>query len=48
MHVFMSWARSTATNVERLLGRSEDYFDRILIGVLGLLALAVLFLFASS
>ena len=48
MHVFMSWARSTATNIERLLGRSEDYFDRILIGVLGLLALAVRFIFAIA
>jgi hypothetical protein len=48
MHVFMSWARSTATQVERSLGRSEDYFDRILIGVVTLLALAIVFLFATS
>ena len=36
MHVFMSWARSTVTQLERSLGRSENYFDRILIGVLAL------------
>jgi hypothetical protein len=48
MHVFMSWARSTVTQVERSLGRSEDYFDRILIGVVTLLALAIVFLFATS
>jgi hypothetical protein len=48
MHVFMSWARSTATNLERLLGRSEEYFDRILIGVMVLLAIAVMYLFTTS
>ncbi|HEY7106225.1 MAG TPA: hypothetical protein VH986_07465 [Acidimicrobiia bacterium] len=48
MHVFMSWARSTVSNVERSLGRSETYFDRILVGVLVLLAVAVLFLFTAS
>jgi hypothetical protein len=48
MHVFMSWARSTVTQVQRSLGRSEDYFDRILIGVVTLLALAIVFLFATS
>jgi hypothetical protein len=48
MHVFMRWARSTVTQVERSLGRSEDYFDRILIGVVTLLALAIVFLFATS
>ena len=48
MHVFMSWARSTVTQLERSLGRSEHYFDRILIGVLVLLAVAVLFLFTAS
>jgi hypothetical protein len=48
MHVFMSWARSTVTQFERSLGRSENYFDRILIGVLALLAVAVLFLFTAS
>jgi hypothetical protein len=48
MHVFMSWARSTVSNVERTLGRSENYFDRILIGVLVLLAVAIAFLFSAS
>ena len=48
MHVFMSWARSTVTQLERSLGRSEHYFDRILIGVLALLAIAVLLLFTAS
>ncbi len=48
MHVLMSWARSTVTQLERSLGRSENYFDRILIGVLALLAIAVLFLFTAS
>jgi hypothetical protein len=44
----MSWARSTVTQVERSLGRTEDYFDRILIGVVALLALAIVFLFTTS
>ena len=48
MHVFMSWARSTVSNVERTLGRSENYFDRILIGVLVLLAIAICFLFSAA
>ena len=48
MHVFMSWARSTVSNVERTLGRSETYFDRILIGVLVLLAIAIALLFAAA
>jgi hypothetical protein len=48
MQVFMSWARSTVTQIERALGRSENYFDRILIGVLALLAIAVLFLFLAT
>ena len=48
MSVLMSWARSMLANVEDALGRSDHWFDRILIGVLGLLALAVLFLFATS
>ncbi len=48
MHVFMSWARSTVTQLERSLGRSESSFDRILVGVLALLAIAVLFLFTAS
>ena len=48
MHVFMSWARSTVTTIERTLGRSEDHFDRILVVVLVLLAIAVTYLFAAS
>ena len=48
MHVFMSWARSTVAQVERSLGRSEDYFDRILIAVVVLLAIAVVFLFTAN
>lgn len=48
MHVFMSWARSTVAGVERSLGRTENYFDRILIGVVVLLAIAVVFLFTAS
>ena len=48
MHVFMSWARSTVSNVERTLGRSETYFDRILVGVLVLLAIAVCLIFTAS
>ena len=45
MHLFMSWARSTVANVEHALGRSEDWFDRILVGVLVLLGVAVVFQF---
>ena len=45
MHVFMSWARSTVANIDRNLGRAEDHFDRILLGVLVVLAVAVAFLF---
>lgn len=48
MHVFMSWARSTVAQVEHSLGRSDDYFDRILIGVVVLLAIAVAFLFTTA
>ena len=44
----MSWARSTVTQIERSLGRSENYFDRILIGVLALLVVAVLLLFTAT
>ena len=47
MSVFMSWARSTVANLERALGRSDNWFDRILIGVLALLAVAVVFLFTQ-
>jgi hypothetical protein len=47
MSLFMSWARSTVANVEHALGRSGDWLDRILIGVLLLLAVAVVFLFTQ-
>jgi hypothetical protein len=47
MNVLMSWARSTVANVEHALGRTDSWFDRILIGVLVLLAVAVVFLFAQ-
>lgn len=41
MSVFLSWARSTVANLEQKLGRGEDYFGRIFVGVLLLLALAI-------
>jgi len=47
MDLFMSWARSTVANAERALGRSDEWFDRILVGILVLLAVAVVFLFAQ-
>jgi hypothetical protein len=47
MSVFMSWARSTVASLEQALGHTEDWFDRILIGVLVLLAVAVVFLFTQ-
>ena len=47
MSLFMSWARSTVANVEHALGRSESWFDRILVGVLILLVFAVVFLFTQ-
>jgi hypothetical protein len=43
----MSWARSTVANMEHALGRTDHWFDRILIGVLVLLAVAIVFLFAQ-
>ena len=45
MSVMMSWARSTLANVEHSLGRSDRNFDRLLAGVLVLLAFAIVFLF---
>jgi hypothetical protein len=48
MSVLMSWARSTLANVEHVLGRSDHWFDRMLVGVLVLLALAIVVLFAAS
>jgi len=47
MSVLMSWARSTLANVEHSLGRSERWFDRMLIGVLVLLAVAIVLLFVQ-
>ena len=48
MDMFLSWARSTVANMEHTLGRSERYFDRILVGVLGALAIAIAFLFLQA
>jgi hypothetical protein len=47
MSLFMSWARSTFANFEHALGRRENWFDRILVGVVVLLAVAVVFLFTQ-
>ena len=47
MSVLMSWARSTVANVEHALGHTDGWFDRILIGVIVLLALAVVILFVQ-
>jgi len=46
MEIFVSWTRSTVANIERRLAHADDYFDRILIGVIVLLAIAVAILFA--
>jgi hypothetical protein len=48
MEMFMSWARSTVANFEHSLGRSERYFDRLLIGVLIALAIAIVVLFTQA
>ncbi len=48
MSVMMSWARSTLANVEHALGRSDRWFDRVLVGVLVLLAFAVVVLFLAT
>jgi hypothetical protein len=48
MSVLMSWARSTLANVEHSLGRSDQWFDRMLVGVLVLLAFAVVYLFVAT
>jgi len=48
MDTFMSWARSTVANVEHTLGRSDRYFDRILVGVLVALVVAVALLFLQG
>jgi hypothetical protein len=46
MELFLSWTRSTVANIERSLSRADEYFDRILMGVVLLLAIAVVVLFA--
>jgi hypothetical protein len=47
MELLSSWTRSTVANIERTLSRADEHFDRILVGVLALLgiAIAILFLF---
>ena len=47
MSFFMSWARSTVATFEHALSSNDDWFDRILVGVLILLAVAVVFLFTQ-
>ena len=48
MSVLMSWARSTLANVEHSLGRSDRWFDRMLVGVLVLLAFAIVYIFVAT
>ena len=48
MSLMMSWARSTLANVEHTLGRSNRWFDHMLIGVMVLLALAIVVLFLAA
>ena len=48
MSVLMSWARSTLANVEHSLARSDRNFDRVLVGVMVLLAFAIVLLFVAS
>jgi hypothetical protein len=48
MSVLMSWARSTLANVEGALGRSDRWFDRLLVGTLVLLACAIVLLFVAT
>jgi hypothetical protein len=45
MELLVSWTRSTVANIERSLSRADNYFDKILVVVLALLAVAVAFLF---
>ncbi len=47
MNLMLSWARSTVANIEQTLGRAEDHLDRVLVGVLVVLALTIAFLFAQ-
>jgi hypothetical protein len=48
MDTFLSWARSTVANVDRSLSRGDRYFDRILVGVLIALAIAIALLFTQA
>jgi hypothetical protein len=48
MSVLMSWARSMLANVEDALGRSDHWFDRMLVGVLVLLGVAIVVLFVAT
>ena len=48
MSVLMSWARSTLANVEHALSRSDHSFERVLIGVLLLFALAIVLVFTMT
>lgn len=48
MSVLMSWARSTLASLDHTLGRSDRWYDRILIGVMVLLAFAIVFLFIAA
>jgi hypothetical protein len=48
MSVLMSWARSTLANFEHKLVRSDTWFDRILLVVIALLAIAIVFLFVAA
>jgi hypothetical protein len=47
MSLFMSWARSTFANFEQALGEGDKRFDRILVGVMILLTIAIVFLFTQ-
>jgi hypothetical protein len=48
MSVMMSWARSTLASMDHALGRSDRWYDRILVGVMVLLAVAIVFLFTAA
>ena len=48
MSVLMSWARSTLANVEHSLGGTDRVFDRMLAGVVLLLAFAIVLLFVAT
>jgi hypothetical protein len=48
MELFTSWTRTTVARIERSLSHADDYFDKILLGVVAMLAVAVVFLFAAQ